>query len=210
MEELNNTPEVETAAEVSANGKFQKTWNYIEKTKKHTINHTIILTKDRYTHQTEINTASHAMKSRTDLRLKDVHSVDTFYGLSRNIGLAVLLFVVALLGLIGGIIAESFAIGLVAALIFGGLGAWVLLRVKPAFMLQFNTIVLGHLESNGVTHGNVSAAMGAKARAGGIFGLIGNLFRSIFGMFRPKYKFKMPPEVGYDIVDTIGPCLFEE
>lgn len=210
MEEFNNVPAEETAAEASPAGKFQKTWNYTEKTKKHTINHTIILTKERYTHQTEINTASHAMKSRTDLRLKDIHSVDTFYGLSRNIGLAILLFVIALFGLIGGIVIEAVVVGLLIALIWAGLGVWVLLRVKPAFMLQINTIIRGHIESNGVTHGNVSAAMGLKARAGGIFGAIGHLFRSLFGIFRPKYKFKMPPEVGYDIVDTIGPFLFEE
>lgn len=199
MEEFNNVPEV------SDDGKFQKTWNYIEKTKKHTINHTIILTKDRYTHQTEINTASHAMKSRTDLALKNVQSVETFYGISRNIGLAVLLFALAVIGLVLAFaMDDGLVLGLVMTLIFGGLGVLILLRVKPAFMLQFNTV--GHLESNGVVHGNVPAAMGAKARVGGLFGLIGNLF----GIFKPKYKFEMSPEVGYEIVNTIGPFLFEE
>ena len=216
MEEFNNVPAAETAAEVSPTGKFQKTWHYTEKTKKHTINHTIILTKERYTHQTEINTASHAMKSRTDLSVKNVHSVHTFYGLSKNIGLAILMFVLAAIAVIAAIvtIGDSTGTGIVLLLvgaIFGIIGYFVLRRIKPAFMLQINTVILGKMETNGVSHGNISAAAGANAsRGGGLFALIGNLFRSIFSFAKPKYKFEMPPEVGNDIVDTIGALLIEE
>ncbi len=212
MEEFKTT----TEGDVSPTGKFQKTWHYTEKTKKHTINHTIILTKERYTHQTEINTASHAMKSRTDLSVKNVHSVHTFYGLSKNIGLAILMFILAVIAVIGAIASFSDSTGLGIALLFVGvlfgvIGYFIYRRIKPAFMLQINTVILGKMETNGVTHGNISAAAGVNASHGsGLFALIGNLFRSIFSFAKPKYKFEMPPEVGNDIVDTIGALLIEE
>ena len=62
-----------------------KTWEYTEIANKHVINHTITLTKDRFTHESKINEAAQEMRQRTDVSLKNVNSVNTYYGLTRNI-----------------------------------------------------------------------------------------------------------------------------
>ena len=211
-------------AEVSPTGKFQKSWHYTEKTNKHTIYHTISLTKERYTHETEIKHASHAMRSRTDISVKDVHSVHTFYGLSRNIGLAVFMWIIAALFFIFSIMqfasgAESNGEGsgavfgivlLVVAALFGLIGYLIFRRIKPAFMLEINTVLgLGQIQNNGVSYGSVAAALGSAPKKRGFFSALFAPIRKLFSG-KAKYKFEMPPEVGHDIVDTIGPLLIEE
>ena len=216
-------------AEVSPTGKFQKSWHYTEKTNKHTVHHNISITKERYTHETEIKQASHAMRSRTDISVKDVHSVHTFYGLSRNVGLAVFMWILAALFFIFSItqfMSGSGAEGsrggdnsgavfgiilLVVAALFGLIGYLIFRRIKPAFMLEINTVLgLGQIQNNGVAYGSIAAALGAStAKRRGFFAALFAPLRKLFGG-KAKYKFEMPPEVGHDIVDTIGPLLIED
>ena len=216
MAEFKETVGTESGATTS--GKFKKTWCYTEKTNKHTIYHTISLTKERYTHESEIKEVSHAMRSRTDIRMKDVHSVNTFYGLSRNIGLAVFMWILAAFFLLAGIgsflggVAEGGSRGnssgvamgiimVVVAAFFGVIGYSIYRRIKPAFMLEINTVLgPGSVQSDGVSYGSIAAALGANASS------------KRRGLIRAKnkYKFEMPPEIGHDIIDTIGPLLIDD
>ncbi len=185
-----------------------KTWQYNEVTNKHVTHHTITLTKDRFTHEAQINETAQAMRQRTDVSLKNVNSVNTYYGLSRNVigaviagVMAALFFIIAIIGLTGETKAIGI-VGLVFSLGFALIAYLIFKKIKPSFVLEIETIINnGILSSTSLAYGNATVNLGKKK------GLLSFLFKR---KRSNKYKFEMDPVVGNDIVDTIGPFLFDK
>lgn len=203
-----------------------KTWSYSEKTSKHTTHHTISVTKERFTHEAQIKESSKAMRQRTDLSLKNVNSVYSYFGYSKNIIGAVILAIIALVSLIGGFasIANNTAIGVVliiVALLFAVLAVIVYRRLKPAFILEIETVIpSGTLKQSKLSYGSASLDL-SKTKHSPLFylllivawpvGIIYLIYRLLLTPGKSnKYRFLMDAEVGNEIVDTIGAMLIEK
>ncbi len=196
-----------------------KTWTYSEKNNKHVTHHTITVTKDRFTHEAEVKETSQAMRQRTDLSLKNVNSVSTYYGLSRNMKLfgllvlaAAILVILAFIQLIekDGGAAVPIVMILIAATL-GVLAYFVYKKVKPSFILELETYVPNSTMKNSVfSYGNATVDFSKKKHSIFFYLLV---FPALFSLLASnksnKYAFVMEPEVGHDIVDTIGPFLLE-
>lgn len=152
MEELNT---VQTGESIC------KTWTYTEKNDKISTYHTISVTKDRFTHTSEVKESNHAMKQRTDINLKNIHSVNALYGHSRNLKLAIILAVLAIALLAAGIASlQTGPLGiafLLAAVILVVAAIIVYRKIKPSFMVQINTV--GTVSSDTIAHGNSSTTV---------------------------------------------------
>lgn len=154
-----------------------KEWSYTEKNEKCTIKHTLSLTKDRLVHRAENNESKQAVKQRTDIALRNVHSVNASYGYTRNLGLAVLLGILSFLALVGGIVcmtqelpAAIFVVLFVVAVGFG-VGAYLVYRkVKPSFVLEICTI--GTITSDLLAYGNSASGVTRQHRRFPFFRLI--------------------------------------
>lgn len=135
-----------------------KTWSYTEKNEKNVIHHTLSLTKDRLIHRAESAQSKHSTKQRTDIALKNVHSVNASYGFARNVGLAIFLGVMSFIFLTAGIvlfIKNITAIGaaaLAVGVIFGIVAFFVYRKVKPSFVLEICTV--GTVTSDLLAYGN--------------------------------------------------------
>lgn len=184
-----------------------KTWQYKEITNKHVTNHTITLTKDRFTHESQINEAAQAMRQRTDVSLKNVNSVSTYFGLTRNIIGAIIAGIFSLLFFVVSIIGfsnDTTVLGIIGLVLCFGLAFVAYLvykKIKPSFVLEIQTIINnGILDTTSLSYGNATMNLSKK--------------KGIFSLFKRnksnKYKFEMDPAVGNDIVDTIGPFLFDK
>lgn len=180
---------------------FAKTWEYTEKLNKHSIHHTLSVNSDRLTHISEVREAAQAMRQRRDIKLSDVRAVHTYYGMSRNIPLVILLAVLAVFSLIIGIVSmadEGFTVvSLLMILLCGGLGFlayWVYTKVKPSFVLEIDMYIPANkVLSESFSYGNASLNFGKKG---------------IFARFKAnKNKFIMDSATGNDIVDTLGEYL---
>ena len=177
-------------------------------TNKHVTHHTITLTKDGFTHESEIKETAQAMRQRTDLSLKNVNSVTTYYGMSRNIIgtiilalLSVLFVIVAIVGFANDTAAVG-VVGLIASIIMALVAYLIFKRIKPSFILEIETIITnGILKTTSLSYGNATIDLGKKK---GIFSFLFKRNKSA------KYKFEMDPAVGNSIVDTIGPFLFDK
>ena len=201
-----------------------KVWEYSEQTNKHTTYHTIIVTKQRFTHEAQIKDAGQAMRQRTDLSLKEVNSVSTYFGLSRNLVATILMALLAALFLVVAIAAlatdSSVAIAvvmLVLAILFVVLAILIYKKIKPSFTLEIETIIRnGLLKQSTLSYGNTAVTLDKKKPS-----LLTYLFMTvvfpigiIYLLTRKskggKYKFIMAPEVGNEIVDTLGAFLMDE
>lgn len=219
MEEI-----ITNQAEVEVSASNSKTWTFTEKTNKHVTQHKVTVTKNRFTHEAQFTKASQSMKQRVDVSLKDVTAVDAYYGLSRNIKGAIILAVIALFAFIGAIfmftkeggVGSGAALIVVAALFV--LFAWLVYRkIKPAFFLEIDThIPAGTVKSNALSYGSANSTIGKK-RHSLIFYLflvviwpLGVLYVLTRRTKGSKYVFEMSPEVGNEVVDTIGAFLIEE
>lgn len=187
-----------------------RTWNYTEVTNKHVTHHTITITKDRFTHESEIKETAQAMRQRTDLSLKNVNSVTTYYGLSRNLIGAIIAAIFAVLFLVVAIVGFASdedmvvlgVVGLIASIIMALAAYLIFKRIKPSFILEIETIITnGILKTTSLSYGNATIDLGKKK---GIFSFLFKRNKST------KYKFEMDPAVGNSIVDTIGPFLFDK
>lgn len=186
-----------------------KTWNYSEVTNKHVTHHTITLTKDRFTHESEIKETAQAMRQRTDISLKNVNAVTTYYGLSRNLVgaiiaavFAVLFLIIAIVGFTSEEMTVLGVVGLIFALILALVAYLIFKRIKPSFYLEIETVINnGILRNTSLAYGNATINLGPKK---GIFSFLFRRNKST------KYKFEMDPAVGNNIVDTIGPFLFDK
>ena len=219
MEEI-----ITNQAEAEVPASNSKTWTFSEKTNKHVTNHKITVTKQRFTHEAEFTKASQSMRQRVDVSLKNVTAVDAYYGLSRNIRAVIILIALAAVSFIGAIamftsegLAAGGAVLLVVAALFV-LIAWLVYRkIKPAFFLEIDThIPAGSVKNNTLSYGSASSTIGKK-RHSLIFYLflivfwpIGVLYVLTHRSKGSKYVFEMAPEVGNEIVDTIGAFLIEE
>ena len=165
MEEFIKPIEEETAVGTTAAASDSKAptselkvWHYTEKNEKNVIHHTLSLTKDRLIHRAESAQSKHSTKQRTDIALKNVHSVNASYGYARNVGLAMFLGIMSFLCLVAGIvlfIKNIAAIGgalLGATVIFGIAAFLVYKKVKPSFVLEICTI--GAITSDLLAYGN--------------------------------------------------------
>ena len=214
MEELNNTPVQEDFS--------CKTWNYAEKLNKHTVHHTITVTKTRFTHEEELKEAAQASRTRTDVALKNVNRVNTYYGLSRNIKLVIILALIALFSFAFGIyslIEESeiavVAIFIVLALILALVAFLVFKKIRPAFILEIETVIRGQLYDTSYAYGSASVNFSKKKHSLFFYLFLVvvfpvGLFYLIFHSKKNKYKFYMDPQVGNEIIDTIGPLLIDD
>ena len=186
-----------------------KTWNYSEVTNKHVTHHTITLTKDRFTHESEIKETAQAMRERTDVSLKNVNAVTTYYGLSRNIVgaiiaavFAVLFLVIAIIGFASEDMVVIGVIGIILCLVLALVAYLIFKKIKPSFYLEIETVINnGILRNTSLAYGNANINLGPKK---GLFSFLFKRNKST------KYKFVMDPAVGNDIVDTIGPFLFDK
>lgn len=214
-----------TQPEAEVQDTNSKTWAYSEKNNKHVTKHKITVTKNRFTHEAEISEAAQAMRQRVDISLKNVTSVNAYYGLSRNIRAVIILVLLAVVSLIGGAVAmfsgkALVGIGvavIVLAALFGFIAWLVYRKIKPAFVLEIDTVLpAGTVKSNALEYGSASTKIGKKRHS-----LIFYLFLIVFwplGVLYVlthrskgnKYVFEMSPEVGNEIVDTIGAFLIEE
>ena len=205
-------------------GTASKTWQYTEQTNKHTTHHTITLTKQRFTHEAQIKEAGQAMRQRTDLSLKEVNSVSTYFGLSRNLVATILMVVLAVISVAAAIIllaneapAVVGIIFFVLAILFGVVAFLIYKKIKPSFTLEIETIIRnGLLKKATLSYGNATVNLDKKKPSpiACLFmiiifpvGIIYLLTRNNKG---GKYKFIMDPEVGNEIVDTIGAFLMDE
>ena len=203
-------------------GQLYKEWNYTEKTNKTVTYHTLAIKGKKFSHVAEIKEASLTMRQRTDFNLDNVRSVTSYYGLTRNMASVIICAVIALIALIAAfpmLTGESTIFGIIilaVAALFGFIAYLNYKNIKPTFTLEIETVVpMGQIATNSFAYGN--ANIGAK---GGKFSIGKALIKLIFfpitilaSIFKSnvnKYKFEMDPEVGLDIVDTIGDYLIQE
>ena len=208
---------------ISEGSSPSKSWSFTEENKKHVTYHTFTIAGKRFSHQAEVREAAHSYRQRTDFNLDNVNSVNSYYGLSRNVVGTAILAILAVAGFAGGIYGlfsdmgpASFAILAVGAL-FALFSYLTYKNASPSFMLEIETVVpQGQLKKQSFAYGNADASFGKKGP-----GLIGGLFLLIFfpiGILYlisrsnkgNKYKFKMDEQTGLEIVDTIGARLIEE
>ncbi len=177
-----------------------KTWEFTEKLNKHSVHHTLTLSENRLTHVSEVKEATQAMKQRRDIKLSDVRAVNTYYGKSKNIPLAILLGVLAFLSLVGGIIQlvnDAAGVGVVLILLAGGFGflAYLVYKsYKPSFVLEIDMYVSANKVINeSLNYGSATLNFGKKG---------------LLARFKPNTtKFVMDSETGNDIVNTLGEYL---
>jgi len=199
-----------------------KNWYYTEKNNKHVTYHTISVNKDKFTHISEIKEASQAMRQRTDINVKNVNSVSSYYGLSHNLSGAILCVVFAILSLFAAVfsflgkVAVLGIILIVVAALLGVLAYFVYKKIKPTFVLEIETIVQnGTLKKNSLAYGNAVVDTSKKHHSFFFYLLLVIVFPVgiIYLLSRSKgnkYKFEMDPAVGNEIVDTIGELLIEK
>jgi len=177
-----------------------RVWHYKVEKNRHEIKHTICIHDGVFTHVTEMDELGQTMKQREDVRIEDVCSVTSYFGISRNIGLVILLGLLGVLGIVGGIVMmcmTAVKLGLIAllfGLIMGGLAYLVFRCVRASFILEFDTVIpRGTLKNTELAYGN--AVISTR--------------RTRFSQFwrRRRYKLYMPVEVGNDIVESIGELL---
>ncbi len=210
--------------EVEATSFDTKTWCYSEKNNKHVTNHKLTVSKNRFTHEAQVKEASQAMKQRTDISLKNVNSVNAYYGLSRNIRgtiIAALIAVLAFIGAIAMFASESTVVGVVLIVVAALLGllAWLIYRtIKPAFILEIETLLPpGTAKNNAFAYGSATVSFGKKHHSAFFYLMlvvvwpIGIVYLLTHSRAKGnKYKFEMSPEVGNEIVDTLGAFLIEK
>ena len=174
MEGINNITEAETTVNETVfkpENTCYKTWHYREKNKKHTVEHTISVSKDRFTHRADMVESKVSIKQKTDINLRNVHSVNACYGSQRNIPLAILLALLALASLVLSIYLFSDdegtlgVVAIVAAITLGICAFIVFKTVKSAFYLEINTV--GAVTNSTLAYGNStgSGKTGANHKA---------------------------------------------
>ena len=195
--------------------KIPKSWSYTEKTRKVTTDHTLIVSEKRLSHLVEAKSAATTSRQRTDIRLDHVYSVSSGYSISRNIpGIIIACLLIAAFAIISMICFTNENTGLgVVFLILAAVFVWIAViisrRIKPSFVLQIDTVLpRGQLVSNGFKYGNPQFTFGASAAK--VAEKFFNAIRRLFGAKVRKYKFIMSPEVGNEIVDTIGAYLIKD
>ena len=210
---------------VPSKEKFTKTWNFVEKQNRHVTHHTFSICGKRFTHQAEIKEASQAMKQRTDFNLDNVKTVNSYYGLSRNIALVVILAVIAAFALIFALVGigtggeEAAPVSIVFIIIAALLGVVAFLvykKIKPAFILEIETVIpKGQIVSNRFAYGSATINFGKK-KLNPIFYLflivcfpIGIIYLLTHNKSN-KYIFEMDEATGMEIVDTIGEYLIKD
>ena len=206
----------------SSSRKLNKTWVYSEKLNKHTVHHTLSVQGDRLTHVSEVKEAARAMKQRSDIRLSDVRTVNSYYGLSRNLIGVIILGILSAMCLFGAIaiMAEEGGIAgglvvLVLAAGFAGLAYLLFKRIKPAFVLEIEMYVKARkVIREKFSYGSAAINFTKKKITPTELavmiiiwpiGLIYLLRHAKKGSV--KYKFIMDPETGNDIVNTLGEYL---
>ena len=180
--------------------KVNKTWEYKEKINRHTVHHTLSLREDKLTHISEMKEVAQNMRTRRDIKLSDVRAVHTYYGMSRNLALAIVLALFGVIIFLSAIVTmgasgefSSGAILLVLGAGLGGLAYWVYTRIRPSFVLEIEMYIPENMEiDEGLAYGNAGIRFGK-----GLFGAV-------------RYKLVMDPETGHDIVDHIGAYLIGE
>ena len=212
MEDITNTIQEELTT---------RTWNYSEKNNKHVTYHTITVNKKRFTHEAEVKEAAQAMRQRTDISLNNISAVSTYFGLSRNIVAVVLCVIFAVLSLVLGIVGFSkdvAVLGVIGLILFIGLliiAYFVYKMIKPAFVLELETYIpQSTLRKHSLSYGNASVDFSKKKHSPVFYVFLVVFFPAgiIYLLTRGnknKYKFVMDPEVGNNIVDTIGPLLMD-
>ena len=215
---INNT---ELNTEKKTSGKINKTWHYAEKMNKHVVEHTISVNGNRLTHVSEVNELSQAMKQRSDISLKNLRAVSSYYGFSRNlVAVIILALLAAAFLIIGFALMDSAGFGIflvmfVFAAIFGVI-AYILYTIKkPSFVLQIETYDNAkYVVDERLAYGNTSISFGKKKLSYKqilimviipIIGICYLLFRS--KKKGNKYKFMMDPETGHDIINTLGELI---
>lgn len=204
----------------------EKSWSYTEKHNKHVTHHTLTIKGKRLTHTAEIKERAKAMKSRKDINLENVVSVNTFYGMSRNFVAVVILSLITAIcvgmaltcvAMTGGFGAAAIAC-LIGAAIFLILAIIVAKQVKPTFFLEIKTVYRGTIQDHSVSYGNVIedktglAQQLIKFVIGLIFlpiTIIYFIFKSAFGS-KAKHIFAMDHKTGMDIVNTIGEYIIKD
>ena len=207
--------------EKRSSGKINKTWRYSEQMSKHVVEHTISVHGNRFTHVSQVNETSKAMKKRSDISLQNIRSVSSYYGYSRNMAAVIALALLATIFLIAGIVIATsegvmivLAIMLALAILFGVLAYSVYNKKKPSFVLQLETYEdAKYVINEKIAHGNTIVDFGKKKISNKLLflmiilppvGLCYLLFKSNKSR---KYKFQMDSDVGYDIVNTLGDLI---
>lgn len=205
----------EPALEQEVVVKPTKSWSYTEKTRKVTTEHTLIVSEKRLSHLVEAKSAATTIRQRTDIRLDNVYSVKSGYAVAKNLTGIIVACVLALVSLITAIVMfanESTGFGvvlLVVAVIFGLIAFFISKRIKPSFVLEIDAVLpRGQLINNSYAYGNAPFRFGATTAA--VAKKAVSFFRRLFGANGTKYRFIMSPEVGNDIVDTIGEYLIKD
>ena len=209
--------------------KFSKTWNYVEKQNRHVTHHTISICGKRFSHQAEVREASQAMKQRTDFNLDNVKSVNSYYGLSRNMAAVIICALIAVIAIVAaiGVFAGSAASGeeemapvafvfVIIAALFGVLAFFIYKKIKPAFILEIETVIpMGQIVSNRFAYGSATVDFGKKKHSP-IFYLflivcfpVGIIYLLTKNKSN-KYIFEMDEATGMEIVDTIGAYLIKD
>lgn len=221
--QLNISP---VSEEQPARQNDERSWCYTEKHNKHITHHTLTIKGKRLTHTTEIKERARAMKSRKDINLENVVSVNTFYGMSRNFVAVVILalFTIAFVGaaLCGRIESGEFGVlsivCLVCAIIFFVLAIIVSRKVKPTFFLEIKTVYRGTIQDHSVSYGNVVEEKSGLAQQliKFVIGLVllpltilYLVIKSIFSG-KAKHVFAMDHKTGMDIVNTIGDYIIKD
>lgn len=162
------------------------------------------------------------MRQRTDFSVKNVNSVNTYYGLSRNIKLVFILafatFCLVVMGFsrlfsrnrIGG--AAFPVIMILIGVALGVLAYFVYKKVKPTFILEIETYLPNSvIRNNAFQYGNATVDFSKKKLSILHYILV---FPALFSLLKKsksnKYVFVMEPEIGNDIVNTLGPFLLEK
>ncbi len=200
-----------------------KTWHYSEKVNKHTKHHTLTISKDRITHQVDLNEHSQKMRHRTDIKFANVFAVRSYFGISKNIKAFIFFLLIALAGIalaITGLANEENALlgsGIAAFVIFLIVAIIMFKKIKPAFMLEIQSYEPENpIKKNSLSYGSVKIDLSKKSPFLYYFLLVvffipfGLLYLLFFkGKGGTKYRFVMDEQIGFDVVDTVASILLD-
>ncbi len=181
------TSESAVESEIMLDADKEKTWHYKQVAdKKGTIEHTISVTKELFTHKSEIKGKKLAIKERTDISLKNVRSVRACYGMSRNLGLVIFFAMLAVFAVFAvfymvtredsGTLSPTSLLLLLSGVVFAIIAIVNYRKITSVFLLEISTV--GEVATDGFAYGPSLSPTSSNRGGGASF----NVFPLIIGV----------------------------
>jgi len=177
-----------------------KTWTYSEKNKKHKLNHTIVVTNKRFIHNSELNEAKQTLKTRTELSVKNIKAVQAVYGKNKKFGGAIFCLLLAIAGLVAGVLGMVKVIELDPTISYVAMGAGALFLLISIILFCKKKIAFGLSIDYGATENPYAISYGKVT-------IDTSDKKKKKKKKKNSYKFTLTEEVANEIVDIIGALI---